>query len=127
MRLLHEVLRMLDHGSHELKRGEHMFGDTRAAVLALLGDKEGALASLQEELNGVNQGMWWYALELDPAFDAVRHDSRFEVLRADSRARVAVQRELLLRMRESGDSGPSERLPSANTPSHRKRYSRLTR
>ena len=101
-RLLHEVLRMLDHGSHELKRGEHMFGDTRATVLALLGDKDGALASLQEEADGVNEGMWWYALDLEPAFEALRHDSRFEALRARIHARFAVQRELLQRMRESG-------------------------
>jgi hypothetical protein len=100
-RLLHEVLRMLDHGSHELKRGEHMFGTTRATVLALLGDKDGALASLQEEADGVNQGMWWYALDLEPAFEALRHDSRFEALRARVHARFAVQRELLQRMRES--------------------------
>ena len=52
MRLLHEVLRMGDYGSHELKRGEHMFGDTRAAALAPPGDKEGALVTSQEERTG---------------------------------------------------------------------------
>ncbi len=102
VRLLHEVERMLDHGAKELKRGERMFGVTRATTRALLGDREGALQSLRESLSGVNQGTWWYVFGYEPAFDGLREDPRFVALRHQAEAHVAEQREHLQKLRAAG-------------------------
>jgi len=45
----------------------------------------------------------WYVFDLEPAFDVLRHDPRFEALRAHVRARIAVQQERLERLRENGE------------------------
>ena len=97
-RLLREVERMLDHGEKDLKRGERMYGTTRAATRALLGDREGALQSLQD----IGMNHWWYVLEYEPAFDGLRHDPRFEALRRQVQAKVAAQRAHLDKLRADG-------------------------
>jgi TolB-like protein/Tfp pilus assembly protein PilF len=100
--LLHAIVRVLDHGSHDLKRGEQLFGPTRPEVLALLGDREGALTTLRNLSGGIGEGAWWYILDLEPAFDGLRDDPRFRSLRAQLNERAIQQRRRLDRMREDG-------------------------
>jgi tetratricopeptide (TPR) repeat protein len=102
VRVLREVVRMLDHGAKDLKRGEHMFGTARAMTRALLGDREGALQSLREDLNGVNQGTWWYIFEYEPAFDGLRDDPRFAALRHQEETQMAAQRAQVVKLRAAG-------------------------
>lgn len=79
-----------------------MFGVTRAMTRALLGDREAALQSLRDSLNGVNQGTWWYVFGYEPAFDGLREDPRFVALRHQAEVHVAEQREHLRKLRAAG-------------------------
>ena len=101
-RLLHAILRMLDHGSRDLKRGDDMYGVTRSAVFALLGDREGALNSLQKMPYEISGGAMWVGLELNPAFDDLRGDLRYRHLQARVEEKAAAQRKRLEEMRTQG-------------------------
>ena len=73
-------MRLMDHASRDLKRGEYAFQATRPAALALLGDQEGALRALDFGVAHPSGGDWWYILELEPAFDGLRANPRFRTL-----------------------------------------------
>jgi TolB-like protein/Tfp pilus assembly protein PilF len=50
----------------------------RASILAELGQKEEALATLEQ---GATKGEWWlFSIKYDPAFDPLRGDPRFQAL-----------------------------------------------
>jgi DNA-binding winged helix-turn-helix (wHTH) protein/tetratricopeptide (TPR) repeat protein len=68
----------------------HMLAFHRARVLALRGQRKGALDALDAAVRGGSRRAWW--LRLDPAFASLRGEPRFGVLQGDIGARVAAQR-----------------------------------
>jgi transcriptional activator of cad operon len=100
--LLLEAMRLMDHASRDLKRGEYAFQATRPAALALLGDQEGALRALDFGVAHPSDGTWWYVLELEPAFDGLRANPRFRTLVERVQARAEVQRQRLEELRAAG-------------------------
>ena len=100
--LLQEAMRLMDHASYDLKRGEFAFQATRPAALALLGDPDGALRALDYGIEHPSSGTWWYILDLEPAFDGLRADPRFRVLVKRVQARVDAQRQRLAELRATG-------------------------
>jgi TolB-like protein/DNA-binding winged helix-turn-helix (wHTH) protein/Tfp pilus assembly protein PilF len=73
---------------------------TRAQVLALKGDADAALAQLAESFREKDYTQWWYTLQFDPTWDALRSDPRFVKIAADVRAHVAAEAALLARQRQ---------------------------
>ena len=62
--------------------------EVRARIFARFGDKERAVASLQQALSTPSDGIFGppitpAILRLDPMFDPLRGDSRFEILSRD--------------------------------------------
>lgn len=79
-RLLEASLRDMDYVARDLKRGELWYLQQRPIALALLGDNEAALTAL-ERATALGAGYaHWYAISIDPAFDAIRNAPRFKAL-----------------------------------------------
>ncbi len=75
---------------------------TKAMILVLRGDPNGALAMLEESFRASDYTQWWYTLEHDPLWQPLRQDPRFRALDASVRAHVASERAALERLRQSG-------------------------
>jgi TolB-like protein/DNA-binding winged helix-turn-helix (wHTH) protein/Tfp pilus assembly protein PilF len=78
------------------------FDRTRAVALAMLGRNEAALAALERAFAAGNIYGWWYDVDREPAFAALREDPRFKTLAAHARAHANAQRKLLEQMRRDG-------------------------
>jgi predicted Zn-dependent protease len=77
---------------------------SRALALMLLGEQERALADLGASFReDRDHTQWWYALERDPVWNAVRDDPRFEALAAEVRAHAARDREAVQALRVRGE------------------------
>lgn len=81
--------------------GDDSWVSTRSEALALLGDKEDAIKTLQRVFASTS-AEWWYRLQLDPAYDGVRHDPRFETMLAQMRAHATAERAKLEALRAQG-------------------------
>jgi DNA-binding winged helix-turn-helix (wHTH) protein/TolB-like protein/Tfp pilus assembly protein PilF len=99
--LLTSLLEHLD--AEQIGRPAHMFAWERAAVFAMLGEDERALAELAASQKMGRFAGWWYTAELDPVYSRIRHDSRFQALAARARAHSQQQRALLDQMRKNGE------------------------
>ncbi len=100
-RLLRAVERLNDHHARDLKRGGLQCFTEHSATLALSGDREGALRTLQNAFAGVCRG-GRQPLETDPALDDLRGDPRFQAVLTRVTTRADEQRRRLEALRTEG-------------------------
>ncbi len=100
-RLLRASLADMDHVAHDLKRGELWYVIDKATALALLGDRKAALTALHHAV-AAGYLSTWSLMELDPAFDKLRGDTEFQTLMRAVKAKQALERQILARMRADG-------------------------
>ena len=84
-------------------RTENWFCRERAAAFAILGDDERALAELAITLKMRKFYRWWYTAELDPLYERLRSDPRFQALAEQARKHRVEQRALVEQMRRKGE------------------------
>jgi TolB-like protein/Tfp pilus assembly protein PilF len=102
-RLLAVILDRMHHEVNKLGRAELWYQKTHPMALALAGDREAALAMLERSVASrfaMEEG--WYFFEIEPAYDSLRDDPRFEAMRMAVRAHIAEQRRELDRRRSDG-------------------------
>jgi transcriptional activator of cad operon len=98
--LLRAELSAMDRESHD-HPGDDSWNSTRSEALGLLGDREGAIKALQGVFASAS-AEWWYRLQLDPAYEEIRHDPRFGVMLTQMRAHAAAERAKLEALRAQG-------------------------
>jgi len=79
------------------------FGVLKARIHALRGNRQEALAALEEAMDAGWRFQWWFYLEQDPAFDSIREDSRFQRIADEMAARVRGELETVRQMEASGE------------------------
>lgn len=79
------------------------FSHPRAVALAVLGKPQAAVDALEQGFADGGRSRWWYTLNREPAFDALRDEPRFEALDARVRAHAAAERRQLESRRSSGE------------------------
>jgi tetratricopeptide (TPR) repeat protein len=84
-------------------RTENWFCRERAAAFAILGDDERALAELAITQKMKKFYRWWYVAELDPLYERLRGDPRFQALAEQARKHRVEQRALVEQMRRKGE------------------------
>ncbi len=75
---------------------------TKAQALALKGDSDAALRELADSFEQKDYTLWWYTLQFDPTWNALRSDPRFVKIADDVRAHVAAEAQLLAKQRLEG-------------------------
>ena len=97
-------------------RGDMWYGFTRPQALALLGETDAAVEALRDSIDTGRMAGWWYQLESEHAYDALRTDPRFLAIAEQVRNHVAAQRLKLKAMRDAGvvptRPGPTRRVSS---------------
>ena len=102
-KLLEVVLSDIDTATKVFQRGDFWNHRERSLALALLGDGDGAVRSLQAaSASGSANAQWWLTLEVEPAYEGLRDDPRFKGLLAQSRAHAHEERKMLERLRTEG-------------------------
>jgi len=79
------------------------YGVLKARIYALRGDREEALAALQEAIDAGWRFQWWFYLEQDPAFGILREDPRFKSIANEMALRVRGELETIRKLEASGD------------------------
>lgn len=97
-RLLEQALKRMDEASIRYGRGERWFSLNRTRALALLGRTEQALTVLPQ-IAECGEAARWPELRVDPAFDSLRSQPRFNEFIAEQERFMARQRKLLEEMR----------------------------
>jgi hypothetical protein len=100
--LLRAALRESMREAHDLGRGEMWYGVTKPQGLALLGERDAAIDALRRSFDGGFMPSWWYRLECERAYDAVRRDPRFVAILEQMRSHAAAQRAQVEALREAG-------------------------
>lgn len=83
-------------------RGDMWYGYTRPQALALLGETDAAIEELRKSIDTGSLAAWWYRLESEHAYDALRHDPRFVAILEQVKNHIAAQRLQLDAMRAAG-------------------------
>lgn len=84
-------------------RSEYWYQGSHVDALVLAGRGDAALAMLERTLaNSSAMGRWWYQLEVDPALDPLRRDSRFRAVLRALEQQAEQQRRKLDQMRADG-------------------------
>jgi len=79
------------------------FGDSLARIYALRGEREKALSTLRQAVDTGWRFHWWFYLKLDPAFDSIRDDPRFQALIGELSTEMAGMLEKVRRLEASGE------------------------
>jgi DNA-binding winged helix-turn-helix (wHTH) protein/TolB-like protein/Tfp pilus assembly protein PilF len=95
------ILAQLD--TESVGRAENWLCRERAAAFAVLGDDERALEQLAISLKVRKFYRWWYLAELDPLYDHLRDDPRFQALAERAKQHRIAQRALVEEMRQKGE------------------------
>jgi tetratricopeptide (TPR) repeat protein len=101
--LLALILGQMHREIAEEGRSEFWYYKAHPIVLALGGDRDAAIAMLQRSAASkyaFSDG--WYLLEVEPAYDGLRQDPRFQAILRDARTHRAEQRQELERRRAAG-------------------------
>jgi hypothetical protein len=84
-------------------RPELWYQTSHSIALALGGDREAAIAMLQRSAASKHAYSGaWYFLEMEPAYDGLRQDPRFQAIVREARAHRVEQRQELDRRRAAG-------------------------
>jgi hypothetical protein len=97
------ALRWLGLAEEQQRRWAAAWFDRRRALgFAILGRNDAALAALERAFAAGELRGWWYDVDREPAFAALREDARFKTLAAQARAHARAERKLLQQMRRDG-------------------------
>jgi TolB-like protein/Tfp pilus assembly protein PilF len=102
-KLLKTIVNRMNFDVRERKRPELWYLRMHSVALALLGEKDAALALLERSFDAdVLYSQWWWFFEVEPAYEELRKDRRFASLRTRVMARIEEQHRMLDRLREDG-------------------------
>lgn len=99
--LVNSVLVQID--SESVGRTADWFSRERAAAFAILGEDERALEQLALSVQTGKFYRWWYLAELDPVYQRLRADPRFQALAEQAKEHRRTQRALVDEMRSKGE------------------------
>jgi hypothetical protein len=99
-KLAQTILAQLD--GESVGRSPFSLSRDRATAFAILGDQERALEELKNSLRIGHYSYWWYYGEVDPLYENLRADPRFQALLAQVKEHRVRQRALLEEMRRNG-------------------------
>jgi hypothetical protein len=74
---------------------------TRATVMLLAGDREGALQTLGDSFAASDVLQWWYTLQFDPLWKPLHADPVFASIAEQVRTRVAQEQAEVARLRDA--------------------------
>lgn len=101
-RLLEATLVAMDREATAFGRGTLWQHEARGAALALLGRDDEAIAELRIAIvQRYSLFSWWYGLEIDPTYDKLRKDPRFQDIWNFARAHAASERQAVAQLRAS--------------------------
>jgi len=101
-KILEMSLSSMDTAALKFKRGNFWFWLQRSRVLAMLGRDEESLAALEHVSDSAEAGCWT-EVDLDPAFDRLRLEPRFQGFLSERTRHTAEQLVLLQQMRDRGE------------------------
>jgi TolB-like protein len=94
---------MVQIDSESVGRTKDWFSRERAAAFAVLGEDERAIGELEASAKTRKFYRWWYVAELDPLYDHLRGDPRFQALAEQAKQHRRSQRALLDELRRNGE------------------------
>lgn len=89
--------------SESVGRTENWFSRERAAAFAILGEDERALKELAASLKLHHYARWWYTAEIDPIYERLRRDPRFQAMAEQAKKHRSQQRAQIEQMRRKGE------------------------
>jgi tetratricopeptide (TPR) repeat protein len=101
-KILEMSLSSMDTAAFKFKRGNFWFWLQRSRVMAMLGRDEESLAAL-EQVATSGMGQHWSEVDLDPAFDHLRLEPRFQDFLSERKRHTAEQLALVQPMRAKGE------------------------
>lgn len=93
---------MVQIDSESIGRTKDWFSRERASAFAILGEDERALQELAASVQTGKMYRWWYLAELDPAYEHLRGDPRFQALARQAKEHRRSQRALVEELRRKG-------------------------
>ena len=94
---------MVQIDSESVGRTKDWFSRERATAFAILGEDERALKELAASVKTMKFYRWWYLAELDPLYEHLRGDPRFQALAEQAKEYRRSQRALLDELRRKGE------------------------
>jgi DNA-binding winged helix-turn-helix (wHTH) protein/TolB-like protein len=94
---------MVQIDSESVGRTKDWFSRDRATAFAILGEDERALKELAASVKTMKFYRWWYLAELDPLYEHLRGDPRFQTLAEQAKQHRRSQRALLDELRRKGE------------------------
>jgi len=101
-KILEMSLGSMDTAAFKFKRGNFWFWLQRSRVMAMLGRDEESLAALEHVANS-GDGAIWIEVDVDPAFDHLRLEPRFQGFLSERKRHAAEQLALIQQMRARGE------------------------
>lgn len=101
-KLLEATLVAMNHEATAYGRGTLWLQEMRAVALALLGRDDEAIAQLHATVvTRHDMSSWWYSLAIEPAYEKLRADPRFQDILNVARAHAASERLAVAQLRAS--------------------------